>query len=221
MMNRTLPRGYTLVEMMVGLTVSLVVLAASIALFSVNTNMGTSHLQRDFLRSQLNLLSDRLKNDISRAGFCYDCSTINPFIVAGAPGEFSSILIDDSAIKEAEGTCIRFAYNHDKRSGPSSLDKDDAMGYRLGKDANDDPVIEMYENWNDLTNWTCDSGYWRDMTFDRLKIDNLTFQRSNHNVVGSANRLQHIEVEIVASLKSDSSISDSVSFTVSVPNVDG
>ncbi|WP_017005059.1 prepilin-type N-terminal cleavage/methylation domain-containing protein [Enterovibrio norvegicus] len=213
--------GYTLVELMVGLTVSLIVLASSTALFSVSTNMGSAHLQRDFLRSQLNLIANTLKNDIARAGFCYDCASSNPFIVKDAAGLASSILIDDSATQVTKGSCIRFAYNHDKRAGVMTPGKDDAMGYRLGKDPDDNQVIEIYENWKALTNWKCDSGYWRDMTYDRLEITDLTFKRAYYEAVVGSNKLQSVEVKISASLKSNSAISDSVSFTVSVPNVDG
>ncbi|USH03022.1 prepilin-type N-terminal cleavage/methylation domain-containing protein [Grimontia kaedaensis] len=213
--------GYTLVEMMVGMTVSLIVLASALAIFTVNTEFGTKQLQNDFLRSQLNIIADTMKNEIARAGFCYDCSSVNPFIRPDGAGASSSILIDDSASKVEDGECIRFAYNHDKRSGAMALDKDDAKGYRLGKDSRNNPVIEIYENWDALANWTCESGYWRDMTFDRLSIESLSFKRSLLQSVGSTNKAQVVEVTITASLKSDSSISDTVNFTVSVPNVDG
>ncbi|WP_325891824.1 PilW family protein [Grimontia sp. NTOU-MAR1] len=213
--------GYTLVEMMVGMTVSLIVLASALAIFTVNTEFGTKQLQNDFLRTQLNIIADTMKNEIARAGFCYDCTSVNPFIRPDGGGASSSILIDDSASKVEDGECIRFAYNHDKRSGAMALDKDDAKGYRLGKDSRNNPVIEIYENWDALANWTCESGYWRDMTFERLSIESLSFKRSFLQSVGSTNKAQTVEVSITASLKSDSSISDTVNFTVSVPNVDG
>ncbi|CZF85970.1 PilW family protein [Grimontia marina] len=210
--------GYTLVEMMVGMTVSLIVLASSLALFTINTEFGTKQLQNDFLRSQLNIVADTMKSEIARAGFCYDCTSVNPFIKDDEAGASSSVLIDDSASKVEGGECIRFAYNHDKRSGAVALNKDDAKGYRWDSDK---LVIEVYENWKALANWTCDSGYWRDMTYDRLSIDSLSFKRSLLQSVGSTNKAQTVEVTITASLKSDSSISDTVNFTVSVPNVDG
>ncbi|CZF85356.1 hypothetical protein GCE9029_04960 [Grimontia celer] len=213
-------RGYTLVEMMVGMTVSLIVIASSLALFTINTEFGTKQLQNDFLRTQLNIIADTMKNEIARAGFCYDCTSVNPFRAEGKLGDFSSILISDGAT-ETEGSCIRFLYNHDKRAGASTYGKDDAKGYRKGTDANGDNVIEIYENWRGLGNWSCDSSHWKDMTFDRLSIESLSFKRSLLQSVGSTNKAQTVEVTITASLKSDSSISDTVNFTVTVPNVDG
>ncbi|MEZ8148254.1 prepilin-type N-terminal cleavage/methylation domain-containing protein [Enterovibrio norvegicus] len=220
-MKKALLYGYTLIEMMIGLTVSLIVLASVLALFSVNASMGTDQLQSNFLRSQLNVLADTMKNEIARAGFCYDCTSVNPFIQVDGAGASSSILIDDSASKVEGGDCIRFSYNHDKRKGGVVLGKDDAKGYRLGKDSKNNPVIETYENWNALTNWTCDSGYWRDITFDRLTVESLIFKRSLLQGIASTNKAQTVEVNITASLKGDSSIKDTVTFTVSVPNVDG
>ncbi|EOD81528.1 putative type IV pilus assembly protein PilW [Grimontia indica] len=218
-MRRT--RGYTLVEMMVGVTVSLIVMASSLALFTINTEFGTKQLQNDFLRSQLNIVADTMKNEIARAGFCYDCTSMNPFIKNDEAGASSSVLIDDSASKVEGGECIRFAYNHDKRSGAIAINKDDAKGYRLGKDSKNNSVIEVYENWDALANWKCDSGYWRDMTFDRLVIESLIFKRTFLQGVASTNKAQMVDVTITASLKNDSSIKDTVNFTVSLPNVDG
>ncbi|STO56587.1 PilW family protein [Grimontia hollisae] len=219
--------GYTLVEMMVGMTVSLIVLASSLALFTVNTEFGTKQLQNDFLRTQLNTIADTMKNEIARAGFCFDCTFVNPFIHVDAAGASSSILIDDSASKVDAGKCIRFAYNHDKRTGAMSLNKDDAKGYRLGRDSNNNPVIETYENWKGLTNWSCGSdsssggisGYWRDMTFDRLYLESLNFKRSIFDGVASKNKIQTVEVTLSASLKNDRTIKDTVTFTVYLPNV--
>ncbi|WP_394213576.1 PilW family protein [Enterovibrio calviensis] len=229
-MKKTFLYGYTLIEMMIGLTVSLIVLTSSLALFSVNTTMGTQQLQRDFLHTQLNMLATTISNEVKRAGFCFDCVSTNVFMLSDSMGNSSSILIDDSATKTDAGGCILFAYNHDKRSGALLLNKDDAKGYRLGQDSKNNPVIEVYENWKGLTNWNCasgssdggTSGYWQDMTFDRVVVNTLTFQRSSYNSVGSnTNRLQSIDIEIKASLKVDSSITDTVNFSVAVPNVDG
>ncbi|KXF82570.1 PilW family protein [Enterovibrio coralii] len=224
-----LPRGYTLVELLVGMTIGLVVLSSSLALFAVNSQFGSRQLQSDFLRTQLNMIANTLKVEISRAGFCYDCTSVNPFLQVDGAGDVSSILIDDSASKSTAGSCIRFAYNHDKRIDALALDKDDAKGFRLGKDSDDNPVIEIYENYNGLANWNCSSdssnggasGYWRDMTYERLSITSLAFTRQHHQGVASTNKNQVVEVSVTAALKADSSIQDTISFSISVPNVDG
>lgn len=213
--------GYSLVELLLGLVVSLIVLSSAVALFSVNSNAGALHLQRDFLRSQLLMVADNMKNDIARAGFCYDCPTTNPFLTPDASGRRSAILIDDSATKTTDGSCIRFAYNLNKRPGTVVLDKDDAMGFRLGEDPNGNPVIEQYENWKELTNWRCDSGYWRDITVERIHIESLRFKRSHYPAVRGTNTLQFVEVEIGATLQANREVSGSVAFSIALPNIDG
>ncbi|PKF50597.1 PilW family protein [Enterovibrio nigricans] len=221
MIRRNCQRGFTLVELMLGMTVSLVVLASALALFSVSASVGGDHLKKSYLRSQLNLMTTTISDEITRAGYCFDCDSSNIFIRTDGLGERSAILIDDSATLTS-GDCILFAYNHDNRNKPvAPLDKDDAKGFRLGTDPNNKSVIEVYENWNDIANWSCDSSHWRDMTYDRLVITTLAFERQSLAVIGSGNKSQSVQVTIGAELRTDTSIKDEVSVTVNIPNVDG
>lgn len=217
--------GFTLTELMISMSISLIVLSGAIALFSVNSNFGGQHIQKDFLRSQLNLLATTLSDEIARSGFCYDCTSTNPFMLTGIDGNSSAILLDDSATK-IEGTCIRFAYNHDKRENTATIDKDDQKGYRLGGDPLNNPVIEIYETWGSLKNWNCTddndkaSSHWQDLTNLPLIIEDLKFERKSFLVSGSNHVLQNVVLTIAASLISDPSIRDSVTVTINVQNVD-
>lgn len=219
--------GYTLIELMVSMSISLIVLTSAIVLFSVNSSFGSQHIQKDFLRSQLNVLVTTMSDEIARAGFCYDCTSANPFILSETGNiHTSAILLDDSPT-QANGTCIRFAYNHDKRQNTATINKDDAKGYRLGSSPSGNRVIEIYENRNGLTNWHCNSdsgvasGYWSDVTNSPLVIEDLTFERENFLAQNNGNVLQNVILTITASLTTDTSIRDSVSVTIYVQNVDG
>lgn len=211
--------GYTLIELMVSMSISLIVLTSAIVLFSVNSSFGSQHMQKDFLRSQLNVLVTTMSDEIARAGFCYDCTSANPFILSETGNiHTSAILLDDSPTK-ANGTCIRFAYNHDKRSDPGTIHKDDAKGYRL--DPAGLPVIEIYENRNGLSNWDCSKGYWQDMTHKPLRIKKLLFERESFQAQSGDNVLQNIKLTITASLVSDDSMEETITVSINVPNVDG
>lgn len=209
---------------MLSMSISLIVLSSAVALFSVNSSFGGQHIQQNLLRAQLNLLVTTISDEIARAGFCYNCSSSNPYMLKGSDGTFSSILIEDILIEDTlikESSCIRFAYNHNKRDNPATIHKDDAKGFRLGKDPLGNLVIEIYENRNELSNWDCSSNYWQDITNKPLIIDKLEFKRKSFSVPNSTNVLQSIELTISASLASDPSMSDTVTVTINVANLDG
>lgn len=212
--------GYTLVELMISLSISLFVLGAAVSFFSVTSSFGGKYIEQKLLRSQLNLLVTRLADDIARAGFCFNCTSLNPYILGDMNNTASSILLDDSAIKHS-GDCIRFSYNHDKRENPTQIDKDDAKGYRLGKDPNGKLALEIYENRKGLANWHCAGGYWQDISHYPLQIEALSFTRENFSVPNSNNILQNIKLNITASLITDNLIRESQSVTINVQNLDG
>lgn len=218
-MNSKKSRGYSLVEFIIGMSISLIVLTSAIVLFSVNSNFGGKHIQSEFLKSQLNILITTISDEIARAGFCYDCSSSNPYMLGDDSGNTSAILLGDSA-NEKLSECVLFAYNHDKRVNPQAIDKDDAKGYRLGKNPSGSSVIEIYENRDGLLNWDCSGAYWQDMTYQPLIIEDLKFERKNFSMTGSNNILQNIVLTITASLATDPSISDSVTVKINVQNVD-
>ncbi len=217
--------GYTLVELLISMSITLIVISSAVVFFSVNSKFGTQHLQENFLRAQLHLLATTIGDEIGRAGFCYNCTSGNPYILKDDANKASSLLLEDSATK-AKGDCIRFAYNHNKRENPMSIHKDDAKGYRLGKDPSKRPVIEIYENRNGLTNWNCtnsgsgSTGYWQDLTYHPLVIDNFTLERQAFSVIGTTHVLQTLNVHISASLESDPTIRDSITLKINLQNVD-
>ncbi|RXJ73853.1 pilus assembly protein PilW [Veronia nyctiphanis] len=216
-------KGYSLVELLVGSAVSLIVIAASIAALSSSMSLGNDQLQRDYLTSQLNVIATAMSQEISRAGYCFDCLSSNPFITADPEGNKSSVIIDDLGItdKDYKGSCIRFAYNHDSRSGSTSPHKDDLKGYRLDGDKQ---VIEIYENRDGSANWKCDRDnggtYWQDMNYERLDITELTFKRNALTLDGVSNRVQQLEITITAAVSDKPGIKESLTFNVTVWNVD-
>jgi type II secretory pathway pseudopilin PulG len=68
-MNRRRQRGLGLVELMVGLVVSLIVLAGAIFVFVGNTESGLFHLRSTRVVQQMRDAMDRMARDIRRAGY--------------------------------------------------------------------------------------------------------------------------------------------------------
>ena len=165
-------QGLSLVELLVSVAISLTVLAAAVALLTANTQLGAKQLQQDHLQATLFRIGSTISHELSRAGFCFDCTKVNPFF---------EIFIDDSP-SQLVGSCIRFSYNHDKRQHALVIGKDDAKGFRLGKNADGKAVIEIYENRKGLQNWHCNSkggyaGYWQDMSLSNLTLEDFSFSR--------------------------------------------
>ncbi len=214
-------QGYTLIELMVGSCISLLVLGSALALWVVNTAMGTVQMQRDFLRTQLNQIGVMMGNEIARAGFCYDCQNINPFIISDSAGARSSVLIDDSATSEM-GSCIRFSYFYDD---DTSTENNQIKGYRL-QNNDKGSVIEIYKRYDGTSNWSCSDGtHWQDIKFENVTINMLSFTRKHYGVIDSNNRLQTILINIEASLADDSIsssewLTEKFALTITLPNVD-
>lgn len=219
-------QGYSLIELMVALFLSVSLLTGVISLFSTISQKGNEQLGRDFLHTKLQQLAIIMADEIARAGFCYDCQHVNPYILQGEsalteslPAEnnvtASAILINDSHDSQS-GHCIRFAYNHDKRSANTAINPDDAKGFRLDKAQG---VIEIYENYNGLINWDCDAGNWYDMTSDELRILALTFNRTFYKTDNN-NQFQQLTIDISAALSKNEAMKKTIRFSVSPLNPD-
>lgn len=211
-------KGFTLIELLLGLTISLILLGVSFSVFTSNTVFSSHALQRAELNSELLRLKSIIEPEIKRAGFCYDCMSANPFRISDSLGNKTNILIDESA-SATSGTCIRFAYNHDKAEGINAARKDDVKGFRLGSDSKGKPVLEMYENHKGVANWNCDNTHWRDMHLSSVQISNFTVNRSALSIVGG-NTVQSIDVSIDAYLSDDKSVTESINFSITLPNVE-
>ncbi|MFD2179799.1 PilW family protein [Veronia pacifica] len=208
--------GFSLVELMVGSAVSLIVIATSVAALTSSMSIGNEQLQRDYLTSQLNVIANMMSQEISRAGYCFDCGDDNPYIIHIEDSGASTIVIDDLA-SNSTGDCIRFAYNHDSRAGVETRGLDDLKGFRL--DANNG-LIEIYENYDGVNNWQCNGRNWMDINYNRLKITALSFNRKALSTSGEDSTVQQIEVTLTAEVREMPDISETLKFNVTVWNVD-
>lgn len=210
--------GYTLPELLITLSVGSLIIIGALSFFMVTGQFGSEQLQRDRLNGKLSQLATVISRELARAGFCYNCSGANPFRLQGKDGALSNILLDDSS-NAVQGSCVRFAYNSNKRDGPTAVAANDAKGFRLGKNASGAKTIEIYENYNMLSNWNCTGGYWQDMVDSKLTINDFSLQRTT--LQAGANKVQKVVVTISAFLTDAPSITDSVQFTVTPNNIDG
>lgn len=175
--------GFTLIELMVGILVGTIVVAAAIALFVTTIRAATAVAQETRLTQEIRISMDFMVNDIRRAGYAFphpnrverDAETqvpINPFQDDGR----------DLAV-HSNGECLLLSFDptfeydpnpEDLRSNLTDLDGTQyVFGYRLEGGA-----IEMLTNNASVTETTnCQSGEWVQLTDPTTtNVNKLSFE---------------------------------------------
>ncbi len=172
-------KGFTLVELMIAGTISLIVLSAILTVYSATAQHTTSQLARADLRQQLYTLSNLIAADIRRSGYW----AFDPLIVSPAenPFEYPENRLRSGALDgEPAASCLLFSYDLDsdgrvgkgqcRRSGCNSESDDDNVeqfGFRL----NEGRIQARFGGAEP----SCDSGNWQAVTTPGIVIDTLAF----------------------------------------------
>lgn len=116
-------RGISLIEILVGLGISIIVAVAVLGIFTASIDgsqriLGTGKLERD-----LNAIMDGIVADVQRTGYWSNAtsSKTNPFYASG-----TDITTNGAA------NCVTFAYD---RSQDGTVSDSNKFGYRLGTNA--------------------------------------------------------------------------------------
>ncbi|GAB3192655.1 prepilin-type N-terminal cleavage/methylation domain-containing protein [Hydrogenophaga aquatica] len=120
-LSRTRQRGVSLVELMVGMAVGLVIVAAAGTMHVVTTRSGGETLASAQLNTALRNVMGVMVDEVRRAGYSRDGGRNSPFMnrTAGA--------VSDLAVN-ATGTCIEFSYDTD---GNGTLADTEYVGFRV------------------------------------------------------------------------------------------
>ncbi|OGT43998.1 MAG: hypothetical protein A3F13_04540 [Gammaproteobacteria bacterium RIFCSPHIGHO2_12_FULL_40_19] len=115
--------GVSLIEILVGLSISMIIAVAVLGIFSNSIDgsqqvLGTGKLERD-----LNAIMDGIVADVQRTGYWFNAtsSSTNPFFAAGTD-------ITDGGTTN----CVTFAYDRNQDGAVTDSDK---FGYRMGTSA--------------------------------------------------------------------------------------
>lgn len=213
MLKRTSQRGYSLIEMMISITLGLFILSGSIVVL-VNT-MHSSHEALKLMRlsydmqTAMNLIVD----DLRRAGYWSQAindvesgANTNPFMQAG-----TDISINNS------NTCVLFTYDDDKSGTLPALNNaggDKRYGYRLSGQ-----TIQMRPLGADFS-CTASADSWEPLT-DNL-ITNFSINETDTVVpvdgTTSTVTIRYITVTMTAQLDTDPVITRTLTQTVRVRN---
>ncbi len=119
-------KGFSLVELMISITVGLVIMAGVTTMFAHNVKASGDTLKMARLHQELQAVMSLMTRDIKRAGYWGDASfsigsgtsNTNPFTL-DAPSNYGS---------EPANSCITFSYD---RSGDGNVTADERFGFRL------------------------------------------------------------------------------------------
>lgn len=169
--------GVTLVELMIGLLVGLIVVAAGINIFTTSIRGQTDNINLTRLNQDMRAMMDIMARDIRRAGFVtsdpgtnFASLQNNPFFDDTTSGATTDIVI------YSVGGCIVYAYNRDDDTNndgvtdetPSAVDSNERLGFRLSNS-------ELDMRLSGATNENCTDGSWQSITEPEVEITALTF----------------------------------------------
>jgi prepilin peptidase dependent protein B len=165
--------GVTLVELMIGLLVGLIVIAAGMNIFITSIRGQTDNINLTRLNQDMRTMMDIMARDIRRAGFVTSDPGTNFASLQNNP--FFDNITSDIAIHDG-GACIVYAYNRDDDVNndrvtdetPSAVDSNERFGFRLSNG-------ELGMRLSGATNENCTDGSWESITEPEVQITGLTF----------------------------------------------
>jgi prepilin peptidase dependent protein B len=165
--------GFSLVELMISIVLSLIVVLGCIQLYLAVLKGSQEAYKSNRLTDELSTLMIVLEKDLRRAGFWQadmgtDSPWINPFTASGTT----------DIVRKADNTCIRYSYDLDL---DSAVDPNEYRAVRLNSSGD----VQVA---NEATNTDCDTGTWSTLTTPEVKVTKLEFllQQSCLNVLTEA-----------------------------------
>jgi|GEM_PF-2352993 len=169
--------GFTLVQLLIGLVVSLVILSGVVYVFTKSSQTSLYQVRSTRFVQDMREGMDRMVRDVRRAGYMgvdYDVSSTsvaltNPFSSTSVGG-ISTLLRVSEKTGEPADSCILYAYNRNDDNPPlvggtTTLGTEfsgppvELYGFRL--DAGD---LDIYTGLNGGTTFNCNSGSWQAVT---------------------------------------------------------
>ncbi len=224
-------RGFSLVELMIGSTVGLLVIAGALQLYTLNLRATSDNLRLSRLNQELRATLELLRGDLRRAGYWAlqpgsDFPEHNPFQSAANDIQLGA------AGGEADASCILYSYDRNGDGlvgvGPSGTPGSatsnanlEQFGLRLRN--------AQAQLRSGGSSFSCDSGSWQAITDPDTEITQLQFeiasacfnlQDTGAACSSGAAALLHRQVRITLAARShsDNSISHSITHNVSIAN---
>jgi prepilin-type N-terminal cleavage/methylation domain-containing protein len=161
-------RGLSLIELMIGITISLIILAGVITTFvNMNTASGIS-IKSSRLNTELRMAASIMTRELQRSGYVNAWDEVNERIrttelaAFGAIGPTAGCDINAGAVC----TCILYQYDADD---DFVQDANEFYGFRINNNR-----IQM-KNSGAAADDDCNDGNWGSLTSEDIAVTNLTF----------------------------------------------
>ncbi|NRP09312.1 MULTISPECIES: type II secretion system protein J [unclassified Marinobacterium] len=196
-------KGYTLIELMIGMAVGLIVLSGALFLYLQIFNVSKTTLASTQLNRELSILIDTMSGEIRRHGY-------------SALGSNSYYQTNSSSLEvNMSGDCILYGYDVNSNDNEVSDVSSDQKGFRLDsgvihtkadESANCDPVFDK-THWTAITDESV-------MDISDLTIALNTVSTANGSVTVYS---RSVDLSITASHATES-LSSTKSVSVLIPN---
>lgn len=184
-------RGFTLLELMIGLAVGLIVVSGVLVVYLSTVESSGSTLKSSRLNQEMSALINIMSNDMRRAGFWgtpdFTTPESNPFSIVdtATPANTTALAVHAltgavwndttyaATLGDRNGRCITYSYDANQ---DGSVDNNERLGFRWSGLATD--PIEMRTSTSGGTNLCNDAGNdsWEPITDpDTMTITNLSF----------------------------------------------
>jgi prepilin peptidase dependent protein B len=171
-----IPRGASLIEMMLAMTLGLVSLSTVASLVGYGVGVNAKLLESSRLSQEIIAVGSLLTRELKRAG--YSANTVamvgDP---ANLPSQFSSTMSVSAHPGEASNSCITFSYDRNANGILDTINGNENFGFRLK-----DGAVEIR-----IDGASCIDNGWENLSDDQvLDITQLSFalsQTIENNVV--------------------------------------
>lgn len=160
MLRRKLPKrqqGLLLIEMMVGMVIGLLIVAAAGTTYIISSRSGRDNINSTRLNVELRGAMDVMADEIRRAGATGELAN------AGVGNRFTdqAVATRTDLQVSADGTCVELAYDAD---GDGIVDTEDYAGFRIQSGR-----VQARRGGSGVVN-NCQNGYWESLTDIRTVI---------------------------------------------------
>lgn len=205
-MKRIPQEGFTLIELMIGMLVGLITVAATVSAVTAVVLSNRDYLKMTRLNQELSAAMNLMIRDLRRAGYsgaADGSSETNDFMTQdlAVPANYTDIEI------AAGNSCITFTYDADGDGVVDTSATDERFGYRLNGGA-----VEFRKEGK-----KCDESGWEDLTDpNAVNITGLTFVQDLNYVTAIA--IRYIDITLSGHILNDPAVARTISERVRVRN---
>lgn len=204
--------GFSMVELMVSITVGLIIMAGVIGLFANTVKASGDAIKMTRLNQELRAAMDVMTRDIRRAGYWADAaSAIGPPATTASNNNPFNLIGTGAYTGQPAGSCIIYRYDE---NSDGDVDSAEHFGFKLRDQAvqsrRKDKACDDGSDWDDITDK------------QTVLITELNFDLSNPKSISvtsginSTLAIREVTIMLKGELKSDSTVTREIKETVRV-----